>query len=255
MFKDIKGDWLKQDRLVLCSCDEKYFKTYFQRFYTSFKDKWQLPIHIHIIDPSQQSLKWLNDKNISHTWCNTDSYDWPATVNKFKLKIPAYNNVDYKTVKQWLYEGYTQCQRFVVLGNNMTASQSVIVSDVDAYAQHEPTKKDKEFLFSNTAFSYYKHRTMATFCHFHPKDLKKVKEVAKRIVDTIDKDYFKLGLDQKILKEVYPMEREYQTYTKLDKRWIRHLDVKSDNDKLHHSKCLIYHRKGRRGKIGWTDTK
>jgi hypothetical protein len=254
MFKDIKGDWLKQDRLVLCSCDEKYFNTYFDRFYNSFKNKWQLPIHIHIIDPSQQSLKWLNDKNISHTWCNTDSYDWVTTINKFKIEVPTHNNVDNETVKQWLYEGYTQCQRFVVLGNNMTASQSVIVSDVDAYAQHKPTKKDKKFLFSNTAFSYYKHRTMATFCHFHPKDLKKVKEVAKRIVDTIDKDYFKLGLDQKILKEVYPMEREYQTYTKLDKGWIRHFDVKSDNDKLHHSKCLIYHRKGRRGKIGWTGT-
>ena len=260
MFTDIKGNWLKQDRLVLCSCDEKYFNTYFDRFYNSFKDKWQLPIHIHIIDPSQQSLKWLKDKEISHTWCNTDSYDWATTINKFKIAVPTHNNVDNETIKHWLYEGYTQCQRFVVLGNNMTASQSVIVSDVDAYAQHEPTKKDKEFLFSNTAFSYYKHRTMATFCHFHPKDLKKVKEVAKRIVDTIDKNYFKLGLDQKILKEVYPMEREYQTSTnnyfnKLDKGWIRHLDVKSDKDRLLHSKCLIYHRKGRRGKIGWTGTK
>ena len=243
MFKDIKGDWLKQDRLVLCSCDEKYFKTYFKRFYTSFKNKWQLPIHVHIIDPSEQSLKRLNNKNISHTWCNTDSYDWPATVNKFKLKIPAYNNVDYKTVKQWLYEGYTQCQRFVVLGNNMTASQSVIVADVDAYAQHTPTKKDKEFLFSDTAFSYYKDRIMATFCHFHPKDLKKVKEVAKRIVDTINIDHFKLALDQKTLKKVY------QTYTKLSKTWIRHYDIKDDTDKLHHSKCLIYHTKGTRGKL------
>ena len=243
MFKDIKGDWLKQDRLVLCSCDEKYFNTYFERFYTTFKDKWQLPIHIHIIDPSQQSLKWLNDKNISHTWCNTDAYNWTETINKFKIEVPAHNNVDHETIKHWLYEGYTQCQRFVVLGNNMTASQSVIVADVDAYAQHKPTNRHKKLLFSNTAFSYYKERIMATFCHFHPKDLKKVKEVAKRIVDTIDKDHFKLALDQKILKEIY------QTYTKLDKSWIRHYDVKDDTDKLHHSQCLIYHTKGTRGKI------
>ena len=83
MFENIKGDWIKQDRLILCSCDERYFKIYFQRFYTSFKDKWQLPIHVHIIDPSKQSLKWLNDENISHTWCNTDSYNWSETINKF----------------------------------------------------------------------------------------------------------------------------------------------------------------------------
>ena len=63
------------------------------------------------------------------------------------------------------------------------------------------------------------------------------------IVDTIDNDYLKLALDQKILKEVY------QTYTKLDKSWIRHYDVKDDTDKLHHSQCLIYHTKGARGKL------
>ena len=249
MFNDIKGNWLKQDKLVLCSCDEKYFNTYFDRFYNSFKDKWQLPVHVHIIDPSKQSLKWLKDENISHTWCNTDAYDWPATINKFKIKCTGYKDVDNKTIKQWLYEGYTQCQRFIVLGNNMTASQSVIVSDVDAYAQHKPTKEDKEFLFSNTAFSFYKRKVMATFCHFHPKDLTAIKTVANRIVDTIDKDYFKLALDQKILKEVY------QTYYYLDESWIRHYDVKDDADRLLHSKCLIYHEKGRRGKIKWTDTK
>ena len=257
MFKDIKGDWLKQDKLILCSCDEKYFNTYFERFYTTFKDKWQLPIHIHIIDPSEQSLKWLNDENISHTWCNTDSYDWPATINKFRIAQPDYKEVDRpdykevdnKTIKQWLYEGYTQCQRFVVLGNNMTASQSVIVSDVDAYAQHKPTKEDKEFLFSNTAFSFYKRRIMATFCHFHPKDLKIIKEIAKRIVNTINNNYFKIGLDQKILTEVY------QTYTYLDESWIRHWDTKTDEQIKEQNRCLIYHEKGSRGKIGWTDTK
>ena len=249
MFKNIKGDWIKQNRLVLCSCDEKYFKTYFERFYTSFQNKWKLPIHIHIIDPSRQSLKWLDNNNISHTWCHTKSYDWLTTINKFKIAQPRYEDVDDKTIKQWLYEDYTQCQRFVVLGNNMTASQSVIVSDVDAYAQHKPTKEDKEFLFSNTAFSFYKRRIMATFCHFHPKDLTAIKTVAKRIVNTINNDYFKIGLDQKILTEVY------QTYTYLDESWIRHWDTKTDEQIKEQNRCLIYHEKGNRGKIGWTDTK
>ena len=249
MFENIKGDWIKQNRLILCSCDEKYFKIYFQRFYTSFKDKWQLPIHVHIIDPSKQSLKWLNDENISHTWCNTDSYNWSETINKFKIALPMYKDIDKGIIKQWLYEGYTQCQRFVVLGNNMTTSQSVIVSDVDAYAQHIPTNKEKKFLFSDTAFSYFRRKIMATFCHFHPKDIGKVKNVAKRIVDTININHFKLALDQKILKEVY------QTYTYLDESWIRHWDTKTDEHIKEQNRCLIYHEKGSRGKIGWTDTK
>ena len=97
MFKNIKGDWIKQNRLILCSCDEKYFKIYFERFYTSFRDKWKLPIHVHIIDPSRQSLKWLNDENISHTWCNTDSYHWSKTINKFKIALPKYKNIDNGT--------------------------------------------------------------------------------------------------------------------------------------------------------------
>ena len=81
------------------------------------------------------------------------------------------------------------------------------------------------------------------------KRFKKVKEIAKRIVDTINIDYFKLALDQKILKEVYETMGKYQTYTKLSKSWIRHYDIKSDADKLHHSKCLIFHTKGTRGKL------
>ena len=246
MFENIKGDWIKQNRLILCSCDEKYFKIYFERFYTSFRDKWKLPIHIHIIDPSRQSLKWLNIYNISHTWCHTKSYDWLTTINKFKIAQPRYEDVDDKTIKQWLYEDYTQCQRFVVLGNNMTTSQSVIVSDVDAYAQHIPTRKEKKFLFSNTAFSYFRRRIMATFCHFHPKHLSKIKTVARRIVKTINNNYFKLGLDQKILTENFI---DWRSYTNLDNSWIRHWDVKNDVDRDRHNKCLIYHEKGNRGKL------
>ena len=84
---------------------------------------------------------------------------------------------------------------------------------------------------------------MATFCHFHPKDLKKVKKVANYITDTINNDHFKIGLDQKALTDVY------KTFTKLSKTWIRHHDVKTDDDKIQHNQCLIYHEKGRRGKL------
>ena len=80
MFKDIKGDWLKQDRLILCSCDERYFKFYFKKFSTTFQTHWDLPIHLHLIDPSEQSLKWLEQEQMSYTRCDTSEYNWQKEI-------------------------------------------------------------------------------------------------------------------------------------------------------------------------------
>ena len=92
---------------------------------------------------------------------------------------------------------------------------------------------------------------MATFCHLHPNDLSKIRNVAEDIVHTANNDHFQIGLDQKALAKVFNQE----VWTKLDKNWIRHFDVKDETDRPHHSLCYIYHEKGLRGKdfnVKWT---
>ena len=242
MFTDIQGAWPTHERMILVSCDETYFNRYFPRFYKTFTKHWQLPIHAHLIDPSKESLVRLTKLGVSHTWCDTTDFDWAGAVTKFRTT----DHPD-ETVKQWLYECYCQCQRFVVMGSRMTEKQSVIVADVDAYALKTPSEEQKKLLFSCSAFTEFNGRLMATFCHFHPDQLKQIRRLSSMIVDQLTRCFVQ-GLDQKILKELFMTARIDLKHIE----WIRHLDIKGKKDLKQHAKGLIYHEKGRRGKIKHT---
>ena len=233
MFKDVIGDWPTHERFILTSCDEKYFNRYFPRFYKTFTKKWQLPIHVHVIDPSQKSLERLDRLGVSHTYCQTDDniLKWPYS-----------------------YETYCQAQRFILLGHRLLDTQSVVVADVDAYALKEPSEDHKQTLFKDMAFTTFNDRLMATFCHFHSKRKEQALLAAETMTDNI-KQTDMIGVDQKVIKQFF----KKLPYTELKNNvWIRHMNVKTEKDKLEHLKCLVYHEKGTRGKIKtvettWTD--
>ena len=244
MFTDVQGSWPTHERFILVSCDEKYLNKYFPRFYKTFTQHWRLPIHAHLIDPSKKSLARLEQLGVSHTWCHTEDYDWQNAIAVFRKESNTMPQHSDEAVKQWLYECYCQCQRFVVLGANMTDKQSVIVADVDAYAQKTPSKKQKQLLFSCSAFTEFHGRLMATFCHFHPDQLSQIRQLSSMIVDQLT-NFFVLGMDQKGLKELFMTA----SIDLKHEEWIRHLDIKKKKDLKLHAKSLIYHEKGRRGKI------
>ena len=233
MFKDVIGDWPIHDEFVLTSCDEKYLDKYFPRFYKTFTEKWQLPIHVHVIDPSAQSLQKLKRLNVSHTYCETDSdtLKWPYS-----------------------YATYCQAQRFILLGHKVQSNQHVIVADVDSYALMEPSESQHQHLIKDMAFTTYNGRLMATFCHFHPSRREEALSAAKQMTDDIQNTDV-VGIDQKVIKQFFGG----LPYTELaNGEWIRHRDVKTEQDKIEHLQCLVYHEKGCRGKdkgaqVQWTD--
>lgn len=233
MFKDITGAWPTDERFILTSCDDIYFDRYFPRFYKTYSEHWQLPIHIHIIDPSDTSIQRLEKLDVSYTHCTTD----PAV-----LKWP------------YSYETYCQAQRFILLGHNLSKSQSVIVADVDSYALREPNQKQKQLLGGDMAFTEYNGRLMATFCNFHYSRIPNARQAAIQMQKLIE-ETDTIGVDQLVLKQTF----QGLDYNDLKHgEWIRHLDVKTDADLQQHNQCLIYHEKGTRGKtkgikIEWTD--
>ncbi len=252
MFQQFIGQWPRHKQLVLCSCDDSYFNKYFPRFYKTFTEHWGLPIHVHVIDPSKESLDTLKELRISHTYCKTTEYDWNKQVKKFRQDNAVNGHTD-ADIQRWLYECYCQCQRFVVMGKHIHQDQSVIVADVDAYAQHTPSEQQRTYLLDNTGFTQYKDRLMATFCHFHSKDMAKTKQLATVILDK----GFEIGLDQTAIKQIF---KNTDIVDLKNGEWIRHFDVKTAADERAHAKCLIYHAKGLRGKqkpagITWTDIK
>ena len=223
MFKDVIGEWPMHERFILTSCDDNYFDQYFPRFYNTYKENWHLPIHVHIIDPSDNSISRLQELDLSYTHCTTD----PAV-----LKWP-YSRVTY-----------CQAQRFILLGHNLLEGQSVIVADVDSYALREPTETQKHTLESDMAFTEYNGRLMATFCNFHHSKRAQALESAiemQQLIENTDT----IGVDQLVIKQTFG-SLSYNNLT--HNEWIRHLDVKTADDLNEHNKCLIYHEKGTRGK-------
>jgi hypothetical protein len=95
---------------------------------------------------------------------------------------------------------------------------------------------------------------MATFCHFHPSRRKESLEAAKQMASDIQHTDM-IGVDQKVIKQFF----KELPYTELrNGEWIRHYDVKTEDDLKQHNQCLIYHEKGTRGKnktveTTWTD--
>ena len=233
MFKDVIGDWPTHERFILTSCDERYFERYFPRFYKTYSEHWQLPIHVHIIDPTQTSRYRLDRLPVSYTHCTTD---------KSVLKFP------------YSYETYCQAQRFILLGHNLLANQSVIVADVDSYALRGPNETQRQTVESDMAFTEYKGRLMATFCNFHHSKRTSAKEAATEMQRLIE-DTDTIGVDQLVIKEIF----KTLPYNNLKhEEWIRHFDNRTESDAKKHNQCLIYHEKGTRGKIKtvettWTD--
>ena len=233
MFKDVIGDWPTHQRFILTSCDDKYFNRYFPRFYKTYRQHWQLPIHVHVIDPSDKSLQRLTDLNVTYSHCKTDT----------------------KVLKwQYSYETYCQAQRFILLGHNLLTNQSVIVADVDSYALKDPSNSQKHILESDMAFTEYNGRLMATFCNFHYGRKTLAKKSAVKMQELIEQTDT-IGVDQLVIKEIF----KSLPYNKLKhEEWIRHFDNRTDVDAKKHNQCLIYHEKGTRGKIktvetSWTD--
>ena len=152
------------------------------------------------------------------------------------------------------YETYCQAQRFILLGHNLSANQSVIVADVDSYALREPNETQRHTVESDMAFTEYNGRLMATFCNFHHGRREHAKEAAMEMQRLIE-DTDTIGVDQLVLKQTF---KELPYNNLKHGEWIRHYDVKTDDDIKQHNQCLIYHEKGTRGKnkvvqVQWTD--
>ena len=233
MFGDVIGKWPIDDKFILTSCDAKYFDRYFPRFYKTYSEHWRLPIHVHIIDPTQTSRYRLDRLPVSYTHCTTD---------KSVLKFP------------YSYETYCQAQRFILLGHRLLKNQSVIVADVDSYALRDPNTNQRNLVNSDMAFTEYNGRLMATFCNFHHSRQNSAKEAALKMQQLIE-DTDTVGVDQLVIKEIF---KQLPFNVLPHGEWIRHLDVKTNEDIEEHGKCLIYHEKGTRGKnkgvkTQWTD--
>jgi len=227
-----------QRRHIATSTDEHYFNRYFDRWHSSFTRLWSLPMHCHVVDPSPATLAKLSVLAVSHTWSTTDNINWQDQLSLLR-SAHGYAGVDDPHLMTFARNTLCQSMRFYEMCMNFDANSSVIITDIDAYAQHSPSESQWQALLQGSAFSLHNHRLMATLCHLHGRDHERVADMRTQLQQR--------GLtcpDQMAIKHAFGDA----AVTKLNEVWIRHQDIKTKKDAELHGRCLVFHAKGTRGK-------
>jgi len=237
--KDIHGTWPTHPRMVLASCDASYFDLFADRFSSSFQKRLGLPVHLHLINPTETQITLCEQWTVSYT----AEYLSPYAVNRRVQWCIKNRGKDSELAQADVMAGYSQAVRFWLLGKYQLPAQSVIVSDIDAVAVQSPTHEQLSALCNHTQFSIYKGRTMATFCMFASSELSQIQELSHWIAAYDQQNSIHNAVDQLALKKCI------HNPAALPSGWISHEDTPTDRSVLQKiNGNIIFHSKGTRGK-------
>jgi len=237
--KDIHGTWPTHPRFIMASSDSTYFDQFADRFCPSFTKQFGLPVHLHLIDPTETQIALCESWRVSWTCNYLDPYVMQKRIRAVEKEQQATSDI----AKQSVLWGFCQAVRFWLLGSLQTDQQSVVVADIDCAAVQKPTPAQIDQLFSSTQFSIYKGRTMATFCAFAGQQLLQTQQLAQWIEQYDHKTGIRNAVDQLALKKCI------SNPTALPAGWISHEDTPTDKSVLRKvNRNIIFHSKGTRGK-------
>jgi hypothetical protein len=236
---EIQGQWPTADRFVLASCDSVYFDQFADRFVKSFHKRLGMPIHLHLINPTQSQIDMCGTWQITHTANHINPQEFRDKVQLCKNKFEHTDEVSERSVL-W---GFCQAIRFWLVGQYQTKQQTVIVSDIDSAAVQTPSAVQTAELLARTQFSVYNNRIMATFCVFSGKQLALAKAISQWIEQYDQTFTIHNGVDQTALKKCISHPNI------LPAGWISHIDTKNKKAiEIKVNNNIVFHSKGTRGK-------
>jgi len=237
--QNIHGAWPTHSRVILASCDARYFDHFADRFRASFQKRMDLPVHLHLINPTETQITLCEQWHVTHTV----EYISPSELDRRVQWCMRNRNKSQALAQDDVIAGYSQAVRFWLLGRYQLPHQSVVVADIDAVAVQSPTPEQLSALFNCTQFSIYKNRTMATFCVFVGNEIKTAQDISLWIEQYDLKHSIHNAVDQSALKKcvLNPLA--------LPSGWISHDDTPTDKSVLRKvNRNIIFHSKGTRGK-------
>jgi hypothetical protein len=237
--QNIHGAWPTHPRVILASCDARYFDHFADRFRASFQKRMDLPVHLHLINPTETQITLCEQWHVTHTV----EYISPSELDRRVQWCMRNRNKSQALAQDDVIAGYSQAVRFWLLGRYQLPHQSVVVADIDAVAVQSPTPEQLSALFNCTQFSIYKNRTMATFCVFVGNEIKTAQDISLWIEQYDLKHSIHNAVDQSALKKcvLNPLA--------LPSGWISHDDTPTDKSVLRKvNRNIIFHSKGTRGK-------
>jgi hypothetical protein len=153
---EIKGDIRVKDFFIFSSCDSKYFDSYAKPLYNSIKINTSNSLHLHVINPTDEQLKYcegrfsfsyefVDDREFlaaADRWNTVPSEDSPDRF-KYDRIIGAMRTSDDKNISDRVKKTYFACVRFIRLAEIIRNDHASCFSmDVDAIVRQQIPELD-----------------------------------------------------------------------------------------------------------------
>ena len=212
----LQGKLISADTCVFVAADENYFNLYAKPLINSVSKNLPFPIHIHLYNPSNDTKKWCEEKNVGYSFemfdelTLTPSFDrWkgeqtdPDSIRKKGHMLKDLSDMD--RLKNEIRKTYFACTRFIRLAELLSKPTYVIMLDTDSLVRDNFTLPDNSVdihIFEKNHkkhVAYTQHLASTIFYTGTDASYTLIKEHAELILKEYTKDELYWFLDQDTL--------------------------------------------------------
>jgi len=239
--RQIEGQWPTHRRFVMAGGDSIFVERYGPRWARSWGRHWQLPLHLHLVDPTDHALEQARSLAGTVTWNRLDPEWTRGEIEHFAHRTQRQDRPD-QARDIWLV-GIYQVARFWVTGHLIGPEQQVIMTDLDACATQPPNPEWLQDLYRQTGFQKYKNRLMATFGCASGAQRHQWREYSRRLEEMLANGQGNHSMDQLLLRTVFST-----AINRLQHQWCCHQDLADQTVEQRWQLFPVFHLKGTRGK-------
>lgn len=219
MIPELHGKMTSADTVIFTAADENYFNQYAKYLIKSAKQHLNFPVHIHLYNPSEESLIWckINDVSTSYEYFDVDSLQ--PTFEKWVVDQVSEENIrkknhmikdptDHARLKNEILKTYYACTRFIRLSQLLEKPTYVLMLDTDSIIRKSFTLPDNSVdihIFEKKHkkhVPYTQHLASTIFYTGTPASLQLIHDHASSILDVYSEDALYWFLDQETLDVV-----------------------------------------------------
>lgn len=197
---------------IFTACDDAYFNEFGIVLVNSIRQNTSCNVHLHIFNPSADTLQWLIRNSVSYTYeLLLHSKLLPATQFWKNPPLDDFNQSRLQRIHKSIEKGndsgihdriiktYYACTRFIRLAQIFTGGD-VLAIDIDAIVRKHPSElpDTKDFyIHKNTQY-------LAGGIYLNENSIPFLQEYAAKLEDYITNDYLYWSLDQDVLDSIVP---------------------------------------------------
>jgi hypothetical protein len=212
----LQGKLITEETVMFTAADEKYFNLYAKPLINSAKQYLEASIHIHLYNPSEETINWCKENEIGYSYEIFDESTLTPTFNRWK-EIPTTpddirkkghmikDSSDLSRLKNEIKKTYFACTRFVRLSQLISKPTYVIMLDTDSIVRSSfklPSSKYDIHIFEKNHkkhVPYTQHLASTIFYTGTESSFKLIQEHADLILREYSNDALYWFLDQDTL--------------------------------------------------------